>query len=334
MVTKAAYLLFYRRRSNRPLGGPALAGLTESAFKDESADSEESDNDNSPSKGGSGEGKRLGGSSRNGSSSASTAVAAAHQPGDGGLQGAVRRKTKAKDRQAQDEDDDGLPGYLDNLRSGETRVQYGSMDLDEDEDVDEGYDDSNYTYNTHQPFSHGSGEPAWSFGNLETLEHEGHEPYAYDDNDPQTTSASASAQMSHGPSFFDETDFSAFRRIRDDDDDSMKAMRSSDDGGDNDSDMLSMNINPIGADSDIDADDKVDDIFIAESEDDGDEVMLEGRGRSREREGQTDLDSFRINPDEPAVSSVRKSIERSESSDDDDEDELPVVELTAPTEGK
>lgn len=72
VVNKSAYLLFYRRRSQTPLGGPNLEKiLTE-------VDSNPASRDASPS----GEGQRLGGSSHNGSSSASAGQA--HHVGDGG----------------------------------------------------------------------------------------------------------------------------------------------------------------------------------------------------------------------------------------------------------
>ena len=206
-----------------------------------------------------------------------------------------------------------------------------SMDLD-----DEGYDESNYTHV--QPYNYGhSAEPSWSFGNLDSGDYDqGYGQYAYDESDMQTFGGPA--QMSDAPSFFHGTDFSIYRTNRDDDNDSTKAMRSDDDNDELDidvgSDMISMNINPLGADSDIEADEKVDDIFIND-EDGEDEVMLEGRGRSRSRERDgVDVDSFRIIQEQPqSTSGVRKSIEITASEDEDDEDELPVVELSAP-EGK
>ena len=311
------------------MGGPALASLTESAYQE--AVSEDSDSD-TPSGGGSGEGKRLAGSSRNGSTSALAGVAAAHQLGDGGLQGAARRKASKKGVAAQtqdDDDDDDLPAYSDGLRSGETRLQTGTMSMDWD---DEGYDESNYTH-VQQPYHYGqSAEPSWSFGNLDSGDHDqGYGHYAYDENDTQTFEGPA--QMSDAPSFFHDTDFSIYRTNRDNDNDSTKAMRSDDELDiDVGSEVLSMKINPLGADSDIDADEKVDDIFVYD-DDNEDEVMLEGRGRGRSRDrDNVDVDSFRIIQEQPASQSVRKSIEIEGSEDEDEEDELPVVELRAPEE--
>ncbi|EFQ99536.1 protein kinase subdomain-containing protein [Nannizzia gypsea CBS 118893] len=92
VVTSAAYLLFYRRRSNVPLGGSFLAKLTEQAHdrgsEDSGSDSESragGSESRGVSTGVSGEGKRLGGLSRNGSSSALHGAAATRQSGDGGL---------------------------------------------------------------------------------------------------------------------------------------------------------------------------------------------------------------------------------------------------------
>src|SRR3954465_10655905 len=72
VVTPAAYLLFYRRRSNHPLGGPKLEELLTAANVPPAADFESrpTSRDASPS----GEGPRPGDSSDNGSSGAFTAA--------------------------------------------------------------------------------------------------------------------------------------------------------------------------------------------------------------------------------------------------------------------
>ena len=89
MVTSSAYLLFYRRRSDRPLGGKALQEITESYIgKMDDPESQANSRAQSPS----GEGRRLGGSSRNGSSSALAGVGAAHQAGVGGLRAGTQAK--------------------------------------------------------------------------------------------------------------------------------------------------------------------------------------------------------------------------------------------------
>lgn len=71
VVTSAAYLLFYRRRSDRPLGGPRLQELLESSnHAGADSDAAAGSRDSSPV---AGEGRRLGDSSHNGLSSAYTA---------------------------------------------------------------------------------------------------------------------------------------------------------------------------------------------------------------------------------------------------------------------
>ncbi|RJE20466.1 ubiquitin carboxyl-terminal hydrolase [Aspergillus sclerotialis] len=77
-----AYLLFYRRRSDRPLGGKALEEITESTMR--ALNEGELSSDSEVSVSASGEARRLGGSSLNGSSSALVKAGAAHRAGDGG----------------------------------------------------------------------------------------------------------------------------------------------------------------------------------------------------------------------------------------------------------
>ncbi|KAK5457282.1 hypothetical protein LTS15_005063 [Exophiala xenobiotica] len=92
VVTSAAYLLFYRRRSERPLGGPQLEEILD-ASNDAEADSDmpENSRDSSPV---TGEGRRLGDSSHSGLSSA-FAVGQVHRVGVGG-------SAMEEDRQDQD----------------------------------------------------------------------------------------------------------------------------------------------------------------------------------------------------------------------------------------
>ncbi|KAL2384004.1 hypothetical protein RJZ90_002246 [Blastomyces dermatitidis] len=135
VVTSAAYLLFYRRRSDVPLGGDYLATVTETAKNREFADSD-SQTDScvlSPS----GEGLRLGGSSRNGSSSALTGAGAIHQSGDGGLRGGIQAR-----------DDDSPPEYSEFNHHNHLE----GMDLE-----DEGFDPS---FGSDLNFS---SHPIWSF---------------------------------------------------------------------------------------------------------------------------------------------------------------------------
>ncbi|OAX77736.1 hypothetical protein ACJ72_07962 [Emergomyces africanus] len=135
VVTSAAYLLFYRRRSDVPLGGEYLASITEAAKNRELADSDSQLDSRAPSP--SGEGPRLYGSSRNGSSSALTGVGAIHQAGDGGLRGGIQAR-----------DDDSLPEYSEHHHHHNLE----GMDLE-----DEGFDP---TFGPDLDFSH---NPIWSF---------------------------------------------------------------------------------------------------------------------------------------------------------------------------
>lgn len=109
VVTSSAYLLFYRRRSDRPLGGKILEEITESSTRPASeAGSQNESRTQSPS----GEGRRFGDSSRNGSSTGSAGAEAAHQSG-GGSQDGTRPKGGAKDSP---------PEYSHNPTSGETSL--------------------------------------------------------------------------------------------------------------------------------------------------------------------------------------------------------------------
>ncbi|KAF9891719.1 CSN-associated deubiquitinating enzyme Ubp12, partial [Aspergillus nanangensis] len=110
VVSSAAYLLFYRRRSERPLGGKVLQDITESSTR---PGSETESRDPSPS----GDGRRLGGSSRSGSPSALTGAGAARRSGDGGS----RTGTQAKNR-----NEESSPEYTSDPSEGEK-----SLDADE-----------------------------------------------------------------------------------------------------------------------------------------------------------------------------------------------------------
>ena len=126
VVTSAAYLLFYRRRSSKVLGGPFFeqkfpeindATSTEDPFQPSSRTG-------SPSPL-AGEGKRLDDFSRNGSSSASQEAGAVHQAGDGGLVGGLLMGPRNESERS------GLPGYSHGLLEGEqTLGMMDSMELD------------------------------------------------------------------------------------------------------------------------------------------------------------------------------------------------------------
>lgn len=147
VVTAAAYLLFYRRRSTHPLGGPFFEQLVASPSQP-SSQSQPASRTSSPA----GEGKRLDDSSRNGSSSAFTGAEAIHQLGDGGLAaaGTAQRRTGV---------DDELPCYSENNVDTLVHSTLESMEVD---DGDEGIADMsgasfNLAQGTHQ---------RWSFSNL------------------------------------------------------------------------------------------------------------------------------------------------------------------------
>jgi ubiquitin carboxyl-terminal hydrolase 4/11/15 len=98
MQSSQAYLLFYRRRSDQPLGGPVLQNIVYK-FKNGDKDST-AENSRAPSP--SGEGKRLGGSFPNGSSSVSAGAGVARRAGGGGS-GAATPETKSSDDENEEE---------------------------------------------------------------------------------------------------------------------------------------------------------------------------------------------------------------------------------------
>ncbi|KAL4791548.1 hypothetical protein BDV19DRAFT_370365 [Aspergillus venezuelensis] len=157
-VTSSAYLLFYRRRSERPLGGKILEEITESSTRPNTESDSSDSRPPSPDASASGEGRRLGGSSRNGSSSALAGVGAAHQLGDGGLRIGTRNKNRGSD--GDDDDNANLPGYTNSPAFGEHSFGTG-MDLNY-EDEGEG-DYGGASLSTSNPFHH---ESTWSFSRV------------------------------------------------------------------------------------------------------------------------------------------------------------------------
>ncbi|KAL8833514.1 MAG: hypothetical protein Q9170_004231 [Blastenia crenularia] len=142
VVTSAAYLLFYRRRSDHPLGGPFFERIINDT-EDSPSESQPTSRNGSPT----GEGQRLDGSSRIGSSSALRGVGAAHQAGGGG-DGLIATRTGV---------DDDLPGYSGDQYDGLHEPTLETMDLDE------GLGD------IYAPLDHYVGNslrPSWSFGQL------------------------------------------------------------------------------------------------------------------------------------------------------------------------
>lgn len=105
VISTAAYLLFYRRRSDNPLGGKLLQEIAEASTRADSDDNLDDSRAGSPS----GEGRRLVDSSRNGSTSALVGVGAVHQAGDGGLQAGLQ--VRSVEVNSSEEDDNELPPY-------------------------------------------------------------------------------------------------------------------------------------------------------------------------------------------------------------------------------
>ncbi|KAL8990894.1 MAG: hypothetical protein Q9177_000548 [Variospora cf. flavescens] len=153
VVSSAAYLLFYRRRSEHPLGGPFFESIM-SGTEDSAADSQPTSRNASPT----GEGKRLDDSSRIGLSSALHGVGAAHQAGGGG-DGATARRTGV---------DDDLPGYSGRELDGVHESTLETMDLDHG---DEGIAD---IYAPLEQYVSGGPQlrPSWSFTQLDNDESE------------------------------------------------------------------------------------------------------------------------------------------------------------------
>jgi len=123
VVTSAAYLLFYRRRSPIPLGGPTFEKLLDKASNpSQESTSQPTSRTESPSAP-AGEDKRLGDFSRIGSSSASRGAGAVRQAGNGGLAGLGTMTMLTRKNQ-----EDELPDYSENLPDGERTLE--SMEVD------------------------------------------------------------------------------------------------------------------------------------------------------------------------------------------------------------
>ncbi|KAJ5742414.1 uncharacterized protein N7511_011433 [Penicillium nucicola] len=146
MISSNAYLLFYRRRSARPLGNEELQELVES-YKSPSADAGDSSDSQSPS------GDGLGASSRNGSSSVLAAAGVTPQAGNGGLR-ASNVGTEENDDDEYSTDDDSDTGF----ENGESEGMTLTNNEDESDHEDEGVPPQD-------PFSIFK-EPSWSFDQL------------------------------------------------------------------------------------------------------------------------------------------------------------------------
>lgn len=142
-MTTAAYLLFYRRRSSQPLGGPFFEKIINAV--NSPSQSQDGSRTTSPS----GEGKRLEDSPpfRNGLSSALAGVGAIHQAGGGGLEVA---RTAALMRTGVDDE---LPSYSSSVGNTNDRAEaLQSMEVDWE---DEGIADTGARF-----------RPGWSFAHL------------------------------------------------------------------------------------------------------------------------------------------------------------------------
>jgi ubiquitin carboxyl-terminal hydrolase 4/11/15 len=128
VVTSAAYLLFYRRRSAAPLGSPALQQLVQD-FRDPAGTAEDTNSDaesrtESPS--GQGKGQRLDGSSLSGSSSALVVAGAGRQAlGGDGLAATHSGRARTGIDDSYDADADGEEDEAIDMTEGDALPTYG-----------------------------------------------------------------------------------------------------------------------------------------------------------------------------------------------------------------
>ena len=174
MVTPAAYLLFYRRRSEHPLGGEKLEKILD-VINTPPADSNSQppSRDASPS----GEGRRLGDSSHNGSSSA-FAAGQTHRVGDGGPAITKTMKSRGltgvppedggplKSVEMTSNEDDELPGYTPAGYDPSGVEQHFSRNMSDgfDHNDDSGVDTDGPTYGPPAPWHRNN----WSFNTMGT----------------------------------------------------------------------------------------------------------------------------------------------------------------------
>lgn len=205
-MSPSAYLLFYRRRSDRPLGGKILEQITVDSRRDiENELRSDSDSDFDSEKETSsttGEARRLGDFSRNGSPSASAGAGAAHRAGDGGVQAEA-----ADDDDDDDDDDDGKDNDKDSCSSD---------DILGNPDAQQGMNHNNGDDTGHGTLSEPFAAPQEDDRQLDKVSH-AHE------SSSQVTAAPASISDGENNGLFEDED---------DDDASNRA----DDGGDDSSD--------------------------------------------------------------------------------------------------
>ena len=153
IITSAAYLLFYRRRTTPPdihLGGPFFNQLFSTEPNNQNTSSESDSRQVSPS----GEGRLVDNFSRNGSSSGFRGVGPARQAGDGGLGGAARS------------DNEELPEYEEHAPGLQVVNPSHGMDIDEGigdvEDNTQRFDTGGRSLGNYHRDT-----PSWSFENLD-----------------------------------------------------------------------------------------------------------------------------------------------------------------------
>lgn len=159
-VTRAAYLLFYRRRSPHPLGPPSLQQVVVADTNPDSEDDADADGPRSQSP--AGNGLRLGDSSHNGSSSAGGVVVGVGALRGGGslLSAAESRLKNVAGAESLNEDDVDMPPPA---------YDEGFVDSEEPEYLSEMYGPLN---------RYGSDTPLWSF---DTLSHGRGMDHEFDD---------------------------------------------------------------------------------------------------------------------------------------------------------
>ncbi|XPS80390.1 Ubiquitinyl hydrolase 1 [Ascochyta lentis] len=154
-VTKAAYLLFYRRRTDHPLGPPSLQKIVQ---KEVDAGSEEDSDTENRSRSPAGNGSRLGGSSRNGSSRTGAPRAGAEALHGGGSALSAAATPRESGAGVETLEGNSPPLYDDETFYEENN--FSSIDTDA----------GSMMYGPLAP-SYLNDEPAWSFDNLGSPNH-------------------------------------------------------------------------------------------------------------------------------------------------------------------
>ncbi|KAF2205264.1 cysteine proteinase [Delitschia confertaspora ATCC 74209] len=161
VITAAAYLLFYRRRSETPLGPPYLQKIVDNAwnrYSDEVADGQGFQNNlRNPSRSPAGNDLRLGDSSRNGSSSAGTGAAVAPLRGGGSI-------SELAESLAPRGAGVGSPIEGDDMMDETTTMD--SVDQDPPPPYDEGYADDEVEEMYQDTPAYSGENPVWDFSNI------------------------------------------------------------------------------------------------------------------------------------------------------------------------